>query len=245
MYEDDEREKKGSGAGLTWWVRYAIVPIAVALIAGLSGVRAAELLQPIPVSPLPATEIIPATPPTREIPVTAAPGTQPPIPIATDTPTVIPTATPTVAPVETEAPAPPVSILGRHTVHQGEYLYCIARGYGVPPQAIARANQLENPARLRAGQVLVIPDQAWRTIPSGAVCAAQFASPYARAVVNVSPARPARPATSEIDETATPDPVEIGAPAEEPIETLPPEQSPVETYSPYPAPAVTDSPEQR
>ena len=33
--KDDERDRRDREMGLTWWVRYAIVPIAVALIAGI------------------------------------------------------------------------------------------------------------------------------------------------------------------------------------------------------------------
>lgn len=66
------------------------------------------------------------------------------------------------------------AILGQHNVLPGETLYCIGRGYGVPPQAIAQANGLAPSARLTPGQVLDIPAVAWAVIPAGPVCAPQF-----------------------------------------------------------------------
>lgn len=44
-----------------------------------------------------------------------------------------------------------------HTVLRGENLYRIALRYGVTVEAIARANGLTDPERIRAGQVLTIP----------------------------------------------------------------------------------------
>ncbi|MGH2398566.1 MAG: NlpC/P60 family protein [bacterium] len=44
-----------------------------------------------------------------------------------------------------------------HTVRPGENLYRIALRYGVTVEAIARANGLRDPERIRAGQVLTIP----------------------------------------------------------------------------------------
>ncbi|MEE9490806.1 MAG: LysM peptidoglycan-binding domain-containing protein [Dehalococcoidia bacterium] len=44
-----------------------------------------------------------------------------------------------------------------HRVRRGETLFAIGRRYGVHPYAIARANNLQNPNRIYAGQVLRIP----------------------------------------------------------------------------------------
>jgi len=44
-----------------------------------------------------------------------------------------------------------------HVVQPGETLYRIARNYGVPLEALARANGIENVNLIRAGQRLVIP----------------------------------------------------------------------------------------
>lgn len=68
--------------------------------------------------------------------------------------------------------------LGSHIVRAGEGLWCIGRAYRVTPQAIAHANGLSSPFRLAVGQRLTIPAVRWAPVPSGPVCAAQFASPY-------------------------------------------------------------------
>lgn len=53
-------------------------------------------------------------------------------------------------------PAPAAS--GRaHTVASGETLSAIAAAWGVTPQAIIRANNIQNPNILRVGQTLTIP----------------------------------------------------------------------------------------
>ena len=44
-----------------------------------------------------------------------------------------------------------------YVVKSGDTLYAIARRYAVPPEDIAYANQLQNPALLSVGQALVIP----------------------------------------------------------------------------------------
>lgn len=43
------------------------------------------------------------------------------------------------------------------TVRQGETLQSVSRKYGVPIQAVAAVNGIENPSSVRAGQTLVIP----------------------------------------------------------------------------------------
>ena len=67
----------------------------------------------------------------------------------------------------------PGEILGYHTVKPGETLYCIARAYGVDPQAIAVQNGIVNPSLIHAGQVLAIPN-APRLLPAGPICTPQF-----------------------------------------------------------------------
>src|SRR5688572_2207161 len=82
-------------------------------------------------------------------------------------------------------------VQGQHRVLPGETLYCIGRGYGVAPWAIAQANGLAVLAGLSIGQVLTIPTVAWGNVPSGPVCPPQFEpvglSP-ASAPVTASPA---------------------------------------------------------
>lgn len=45
-----------------------------------------------------------------------------------------------------------------HTVQKGQTLSEIARGYGKSVNAIMKANKIRNPASIRVGQVLFIPD---------------------------------------------------------------------------------------
>jgi LysM repeat protein len=108
----------------------------------------------------------------------AAPGQNPyrqtvPTETPTSIPTSIPTAVPTGVPVPTGIPG---TIICYHTVRPGETLFCIGRGYGVDPYAIAIRNSIVNPNLIYPGQVLAIPD-APRLLPSGPVCAPQCGGP--------------------------------------------------------------------
>ncbi len=103
-----------------------------------------------------------------------------PRPSPTFTPSRAPTtiASPTATPLLTATPIPatlpPIAILGLHTVRAGETLFCIGRGYGVLPDAIALVNSLTAPFNLTLDQVLKIPAVRWETIPPGPSCPPQF-----------------------------------------------------------------------
>lgn len=56
-----------------------------------------------------------------------------------------------------DAAASPVAAGGRHVVLPGETLSRLAERYGVPMADLARANRIERPYGLHAGQVLTIP----------------------------------------------------------------------------------------
>ena len=90
-------------------------------------------------------------------------------------------------------------ILGQHVVQKGETLYCIGRGYGVVPSAIAEANGVSALAFLSIGQVLKIPAVQWSPVPPGPVCARQFASPFTGPTPPT--ATPTPPATSGLTYT--------------------------------------------
>jgi LysM repeat protein len=62
--------------------------------------------------------------------------------------------------------------LCNHVVQPGETIWCIARGYGVSPWAVAAQNGVLNPNRIRPGMVLSIPD-APATLPAGPTCVPQ------------------------------------------------------------------------
>ncbi len=101
-----------------------------------------------------------------------------PVPSRTPVPSpTLPVFQPTVTrPPSTPIPAAPV--IGRHVVLPGETIFCIGRGYGVLPGAIATANNLPATFQVRSGQVLDIPQVQWVNISAGPVCAPQFASPF-------------------------------------------------------------------
>jgi hypothetical protein len=112
--------------------------------------------------------------------------THTPAPSATVTPTLlIPVSGPTATP---PAPTPAFRLLGTHRVQTRETFFCIGRGYGVLPAAIALANNRALNSPLTPGERLSIPAIQWDGIPSGPVCPPQFNSPF--------PGLPASTATS-------------------------------------------------
>ncbi len=120
--------------------------------------------------------------------------------VSTGTATRAPTETRTATPAATATPprlvtATPIvvqtgPIIGQHVVRAGETLFCIGRGYGVLPEAIAQANGLRAPFGLVPDQVLRIPANPWENIPPGAVCAPQFTSPFPGLPVNTASPTP-------------------------------------------------------
>ena len=142
----------------------------------------------------PTASATPTLPPTET--ETQAPNNPSPTPeLATETPTLEPaTETPTEEPTSTPFPSPTLPhfrptvtpppftplpaapVMGLHTVQPGETMFCIARGYGVLPGAIAQANGLSQTFFISSGQVLKIPEVQWTNIAAGPVCATQFPS---------------------------------------------------------------------
>lgn len=128
--------------------------------------------------------VTPTPSPTRSAPsVTPTllpnePSRTPAPPTATFTPAP-PTATPrSNIPTFTPVPYTPAPIIGQHVVLVGETIFCIARGYGVLPFAIAQANGLPTPYTVFPGQTLNIPEVQWLDISPGQVCPTQFPSPF-------------------------------------------------------------------
>jgi LysM repeat protein len=78
---------------------------------------------------------------------------------------------------------PPAPIIGQHIAQPGDTIFCIARGYGVLPGAIAQANGLSFTSLIRPGQRLDIPAVQWTNITDGPLCAPQFVSPFPGLVV--------------------------------------------------------------
>ena len=101
--------------------------------------------------------------------------------------TALPVSAPAAAPAAGNIPAAPAKASGEsisHTVKIGEYLGTIARKYGVRQGDIAVANNITDPQKITAGQILSIP--GWQA-PAGKAKAA--AKP---AEASPKPAEPAR-----------------------------------------------------
>jgi LysM repeat protein len=157
-------------------------------------------------------------------------------------PTATLTATPTPAP-NTPTPfaftaTPTVTILGTHTVRLGETVFCIARGYGVDPAAIAAANNLGSNLQLTAGQALRIPAVQWRNISNGPVCPPQFNSPYPGLPVTTPTVTATNTATLTPTDAATLAPTATSLPTATPTLTVPPPTN-TATVTPTPLPTAT------
>jgi hypothetical protein len=143
------------------------------------------------------------------------PASETPAPTVTETPTLTPTATgtPTATPTPTRTPTATYVIAGSHTVQINENLLCIARAYGVFPDAIGVANRLAPPYPLVASQVLLIPAVRWPNPLPGPVCAAQFTSPFPAVLP---------PAPSPTNTLPPPPPTDTQPPPPPPTDTQPP-----------------------
>ncbi|HNT77534.1 MAG TPA: LysM domain-containing protein [Anaerolineae bacterium] len=90
---------------------------------------------------------------------TATPQAEPPT-AAAPTATTAPETTPTPAPPPQATATPAQTVPGKHVVQAGENLFRIALRYGLTTEAVARANNITNPALIHVGQVLTIPGAA-------------------------------------------------------------------------------------
>jgi nucleoid-associated protein YgaU len=114
---------------------------------------------PTPTAPTPPTPT--ATAQATPSPTVPAATPSPTVPAATPSPTVpaptpsptVPTATPSPT---VPAPMPPSEVI-TYTIQAGDTLSGIAAEFGVTVDAIAEANDIEDPSLIRVGQVLVIP----------------------------------------------------------------------------------------
>ncbi len=97
----------------------------------------------------------PTETPTRTVAPTATPTATPP-PSSTPTPGPTPTATPSSTPAAT-ATAAPSAVARTYKVKSGDTLIGIANQFGTTWQILAKLNQLEDPTRLKVGQVLQLP----------------------------------------------------------------------------------------
>jgi LysM repeat protein len=146
--------------------------------ATMEAVRAALLTQTAQ-----ARILLPTARPTTEVPATAAPtATVTPTPvaeIATDTP--VPTTAVTGA--TTPPTARPTSSGGgggfvEYTVQPGEWVYSIARKFGVDPQDIIDLNNLVDPYTLYPGDVIKIPSGGDVPVPPSGQGSSEYGTTY-------------------------------------------------------------------
>lgn len=97
---------------------------------------------------------------------------EPDIDLPTETPTIVvpdtpsgPTETP---PVVVDTPTPLVGQTQSYIVQPGEWIYSIARKFGIDPDALIVANNLQYPYDLSVGQELIIPASTGSTPEPGA-----------------------------------------------------------------------------
>ena len=95
----------------------------------------------------------------------------------------------------------PELVMVQHRVGPGETLYRIARTYGLPADALAAANDLEDPGALQVGQLLVVPgaSEVKKVVPPGAQEAREVARlealARAAAAAGRAPAQGSAPST--------------------------------------------------
>ena len=100
---------------------------------------------------------------TEETPAAETPTTPPATPTPSPTtasPIAVPTTSVPATPVPTTPTPAPTSLptgQATHVVQRGENLFRIALRYGTTVESVASANGIANPARIYAGQVLIIP----------------------------------------------------------------------------------------
>jgi len=130
--------------------------IMVAVLAILVGVRVAG-------GGTPASSDAGANPPPGSAPVGAAASrSQPPASISTPsasprTPTRSPTEAPSVSPTGAVAGATATAPARTYRVRSGDTLFAIAQRFGTTVRALQQLNEIEDPSRLRVGQILQIP----------------------------------------------------------------------------------------
>jgi membrane-bound lytic murein transglycosylase D len=92
------------------------------------------------------------------------------------------------APIAGVDPEPAAAAAPRtHTVARGDTLGSIARANGMTPQALAAANGIDDPRRIKAGQVLTIPEDGAAPAPARSAPAAK---PVAEPAPKPKPAPP-------------------------------------------------------
>lgn len=174
-------------------------------------------------------------------PPTAASATSSGTPTAIASATEAVTSTPTPSPTETLIPlplTPGFTVLGVHRVQPGDTITCIGRGYGVVPEAIILANELQPPYALKVNQPLNIPAVRWNAITQGPVCRTQFTSPYPGLPTSTITPTPTKTSTSTATVTPSVTPTLAGTATTGPTPTA----TSTATLTGTPTSTVTPSP---
>lgn len=140
---------------------------------------------PDPAPQPPAPEPAPPTPEPAPDPTPPAPQPPAPDPVAPTPPAPEPPA---------PEPAPPApTVPATHTIGSGDTLSSIARKYGTTWQELAELNQIDNPGRIRLGQIIKLPGGE-TTAPTQTEVAPPAPAPVPATPV-AQPDTPAKPAT--------------------------------------------------
>jgi LysM repeat protein len=94
------------------------------------------------------------------------------------------------APAETVPVSAPAAADSSYTVQRGEHLSQIARRFGLEWPVLAQANGITDPNRIYAGQTLIIPGGAGRTVSTDANMGGQVDLSGYAAAVGYTPASP-------------------------------------------------------
>jgi LysM repeat protein len=173
--------------------------------------------------------------PTDTPPPTSTPTPLPPTPVRSPT-AVTPTATrvAVVTPTSTATPTPPS--LQTYTVKPGETLSEIAARFGVTVEALAEANDITNPALIRAGQVLIIPIPGMTALPPTRTPTPTWTPIVPRTTTpSATTTTEATPSPTVATRTATPSPTPT---TRGPTPTPRPTNTPNPTATPTPRPAA-------
>jgi LysM repeat protein len=241
-----------AGGGAAVWVfvlRDAgeITPTAVAM----TDVSLVATFTPWPDTPTYTPTLTP-TPSRTSTPTDTPIATNTPLPTDTPLPTPTPTPlpptpvrSPTVAtpratmvaaatPTSTATPTPPS--LQTYTVKPGETLSEIAVRFGVTVEALAEANDIANPALIRAGQVLIIPIPGVTSLPPTRTPTPTWTPIVPRTPTSsATTTTEATPSPTATTSTATPSPTPTTS---GPTPTPRPTNTPNPTAIPTPKPAA-------
>jgi LysM repeat protein len=159
----------------------------------------------------------------------------PPTPVRSPT-VATPRATTVAAATPTSTATPTTPSLQTYTVRPGETLSEIAARFGVTVEALAEANNITNPALIRAGQVLIIPIPGVTSLPPTRTPTPTWTPIVPRTPTpSATTTTEATPSPTVATSTATPSPTPTRS---GPTPTPRPTNTPNPTATPTPKPAA-------